>query len=74
MSEADSASVNWHTDSEQRSMDATRQARLYREREPEGSEAIDARLQQDMISWTSITSLVDSGSNKKTHKNTSAMP
>jgi len=44
MSESDTASVNWHTDSEQRSMDATRNARLNREREPEGSEDIDARL------------------------------
>jgi hypothetical protein len=42
--ESDTASVNWHTDSEQRSMDATRGARLNREREPSGSEAIDARL------------------------------
>lgn len=44
VSESDTASVNWHTDSEQRSMDATRSARLNREREPAGSEAIDARL------------------------------
>jgi hypothetical protein len=35
---------NWHTDPEQQSMDATRRARLGREREPEGSDAIDARL------------------------------
>jgi hypothetical protein len=36
--------TNWHTDPEQQSMDATRRARLGREREPEGSDAIDARL------------------------------
>jgi hypothetical protein len=36
--------VNWHTDPEQQSMDATRRARLGREREPEGSDAIDAQL------------------------------
>lgn len=35
---------NWHTDPEQQSMDATRRARLGREREPAGSGAIDARL------------------------------
>lgn len=35
---------NWHTDPEQQSMDATRRARLGREREPAGSDAIDARL------------------------------
>jgi hypothetical protein len=35
---------NWHTDPEQQSMDATRRARLEREREPEGSDAIDAQL------------------------------
>jgi hypothetical protein len=37
-------SSNWHTDPEQQSMDATRRARLGREREPEGSDAIDAQL------------------------------
>jgi hypothetical protein len=36
--------TNWHTDPEQQSMDATRRARLGREREPEGSDAIDAKL------------------------------
>ena len=36
--------TNWHTDPEQQSMDATRRARLGREREPEGSDAIDAQL------------------------------
>lgn len=35
---------NWHTDPEQQSMDATRRARLGREREPEGSDTIDAML------------------------------
>jgi hypothetical protein len=35
---------NWHTDPEQQSMDATRRARLGREREPAGSDTIDARL------------------------------
>lgn len=37
-------SNNWHTDPEQQSMDATRRGRLEREREPAGSETIDARL------------------------------
>jgi hypothetical protein len=36
--------TNWHTDPEQQSMDATRRARLGREREPAGSDAIDAKL------------------------------
>ncbi len=36
--------TNWHTDPEQQSMDATRRARLGREREPAGGDAIDARL------------------------------
>jgi hypothetical protein len=36
--------TNWHTDPEQQSIDATRRARLGREREPEGSDAIDAKL------------------------------
>jgi hypothetical protein len=39
--------TNWHTDPEQQSMDATRRARLGREREPEGSEEIDARIRAD---------------------------
>jgi hypothetical protein len=39
--------TNWHTDPEQQSMDATRRARLDREREPEGSEDIDARIRAD---------------------------
>lgn len=42
--EGNEQAYNWHSEPEQRSMDATRAARLYREREPEGSEAIDARL------------------------------
>jgi hypothetical protein len=42
--EGDEQAYNWHSEPEQRNIDATRQARLYREREPEGSEAIDARL------------------------------
>lgn len=42
--EGNEQAYNWHSEPEQRSMDATRSARLYREREPEGSEAIDARL------------------------------
>lgn len=42
--EGNEQAYNWHSEPEQRSMDATRQARLNREREPEGSEAIDARL------------------------------
>lgn len=36
--------ANWHTDPEQQSMDATRRGRLGREREPAGSDAIDAQL------------------------------
>lgn len=42
--EGNEQAYNWHSDPEQRSMDATRSARLNREREPAGSEAIDARL------------------------------
>lgn len=42
--EGNEQAYNWHSEPEQRSMDATRSARLNREREPEGSEAIDARL------------------------------
>lgn len=42
--EADTASVNWHTDSEQQQMDANRRGALQREREPAGSDAIDAQL------------------------------
>ena len=42
--EGNEQAYNWHSEPEQRSMDATRQARLNREREPEGSEAIDARI------------------------------
>jgi hypothetical protein len=42
--EGNEQAYNWHSEPEQRSMDATRQVRLNREREPEGSEDIDARL------------------------------
>jgi len=39
--------TNWHTDPEQQSMDATQRGRLEREREPAGSEEIDARIRAD---------------------------
>ena len=42
--EGNEQAYNWHSEPEQRNIDATRQSRLYREREPEGSEAIDARI------------------------------
>lgn len=42
--EGNEQAYNWHSEPEQRSLDATRAARLDREREPKGSEAIDARL------------------------------
>jgi len=38
------AEASWHSEPEQERMDAIRQSRLNREREPRGSEAIDARI------------------------------
>lgn len=40
------AEADWHTEPEQEKIDATRQARLNREREPAGSDKIDAMLAQ----------------------------
>jgi hypothetical protein len=44
LTEAQGGGSPWHSEPEQQTIDATRQARLNREREPAGSDAIDARL------------------------------
>lgn len=41
---AEAHGSSWHSEPEQQTIDATRQSRLNREREPAGSEKIDARL------------------------------